>query len=61
LPNHIEVENLKKKIDLKAENGQKDEHTYLMEVISGEIRKSVKDPFIIQLMNTQIINNYVFK
>ena len=32
-----------------------------MEVIAGQIRKSTKDSFVTQVLNTQMVNNYVFK
>lgn len=61
LPNHIEVENMKSKIDPKLINQLKDEHGYLMDLISADIKKNTKDPFIHQLLTTQMVNNFVFK
>jgi hypothetical protein len=55
------VENMRKKLGEKIQNPQKDEHSCLMEVIAGQIRKSTKDPFVMQVLNTQMVNNYVFK
>jgi uncharacterized protein YeaC (DUF1315 family) len=61
LPNHIEVENMRKKLDEKQLNPQKDEHSCLMEVIAAQIRKNTKDTFVMHMLNTQMVNNYVFK
>jgi len=52
---------MKKKIDLESMGGEKDEHSYLMNVISAEIKKTVKDPFVNAFLNTQMINNFLFK
>ena len=54
---------MKKKVDFKQRDNQdkKDDLSYLMEIISADIRKTTKDPFISQVLNTQIINNFVFK
>lgn len=61
LPNRIEVENMRKKLDERMLNPQKDEHSCLMELISAQIRKSTKDPFVTQVLNTQMVNNHVFR
>lgn len=52
---------MKKKIDEKLLNAQKDEHSYLMDAITSDIKKGTKDPFIAQFLNTQMVNNFVFK
>jgi hypothetical protein len=52
---------MRKKLDEKLLNPQKDEHSCLMELIAGQIKKSTKDPFVAQVLNTQMVNNFVFK
>lgn len=52
---------MRKKVDEKLLNQQKDEHSCLMELIAAEIRKNSKDPFVSQVLNTQMVNNHVFK
>ncbi len=60
LPNKFELENEKKKMDAKELKEQKDEHGYLLSVVIEKFKKKTKDPFILQLLNTQIVNNYLF-
>lgn len=47
-------------MDPKILKEQKDEHGYLMNEIINDFKKKTKDPFVLQLLNTQIINNYLF-
>lgn len=52
---------MRKKLGEKILNPQKDEHSCLMDVIAAQIRKSTKDSFVTQVLNTQMVNNYVFE
>lgn len=61
LPSQVELENMKKKIDFKNLPEQKDEHSHMMNLISAEIKKAAKDPFVTNFLSTQMINNYMFK
>lgn len=63
LPTKVELENLRKKLGLdkqEDDKDKKDESTLLMDYVSSDIKKSCKDPFILKLLKTQIINQYLF-
>lgn len=54
---------MKKKADsgkkLQAEK-DKDENGELIDIIFSNMKKSTKDPFILQLLKTQTINNHLY-
>jgi hypothetical protein len=61
LPSLVEVENMRNKIDERLLSPQKDEHSYLMDMIAADIRKGTKDPFVTEMLSTQIVSNHIFK
>ena len=51
---------MRKQMDLNELGESRDEHSELMRMVCVEVKKNTKDPFVHQLLNTQMINNYVF-
>ena len=55
---------MKKKVDsdkkIQESSKDKDENSHLMSLITTNFKKTTKDPFILQLLSTQAINNHLF-